>query len=236
MRIASVVLALLFSHLSHAALVEIDYTFDLSSGIQYQCIDGSDTSTGMDSNCFSNSAFNGNIANTTMSVGDTIRIDVTFVPGQRLRWSDDGNTNFDLFSENFQVGLFGPQTDTVAASRMSYLFKEVSGHNTTVSGEQTFAPGSMASGGVVVNSDLFGITNITDSFFEFTGLTVEYDLSEIFSGGLTTSADSLAVFFTSGNFEVLEDQNTNVTVPAPSSILLLLSFWAGLAVRSLKKS
>ncbi|WJG10822.1 hypothetical protein [Aliiglaciecola sp. LCG003] len=220
---------LLFLLNSHAGVIDITYEYDLNNGSIHQCISGSDTSTGTASNCWTNS-FSAPIPNTVITEDDTLKIDISFLAGQRLRWSDDGNTFYDDNSEWLQVTASGSERFDIFPARYSFAFKDVSG-NALVESLEWFPLGS--AGDATLFSGFSGETNFTDSYFEFSGLVVEMDFNSLLTDSSTnfTTLNQLSLSFVSGNFKVFENVEST-PVPAPSSLYLILIALFGLVIKN----
>ena len=230
-RTALISAALFLSTQTQAAIIEIDYNFDLNNGAVYQCVDGANTSTGTASNCWTNAWYDTSIADTLISESDTVVIDISFAEGQKLRWYDDGNSIFSEFSESLQIGLDssvdGFQTGGI---HQSFAFKDVSGAALHEQASWVLDPLS-AGGGAFVHSTSSGITNLTDSYFEFSGITVEMELFNFLNYSQNSdnaTVDNLTIFLTSGNFEVIE---SSVAVSEPATYALFLLMAIGLLTR-----
>lgn len=232
----AVVLALLlvYSFQVRGAVIEIDYSFDLNNGAVYECVDGSNTSKGAASKCWTNAWYDTAIANTVISDLDTVLIDISFLLGQKLRWYDDNNTFFSEYSELLQIGL-DSSIDSFGTGGIdhSFSFKDVSGNPLFSQVNWTMNPLANG-GGAFVHSSNSGTTNLTDSYFEFSGITVKMELFNLstYSTNLNSvSVDNLSIFLTSGNFEVIENA---VSVPEPSAYALFLIALLGLIIRKKK--
>lgn len=227
MRTILITLSIIFFSLSsQAALVEINYLYNLNDGNISEYLDGSDTSTGNPSNAFA-SNFDIVIPDTVITENDTIRIEVSFLDGQRLKWFDDGNSYFSGTSEHFSVVAYGDESFSVNYDRSLFEFKDVSGSVLTESLEWFSQGGS----GSVIISSRSGIKNLTDSFFDFSGFAFEADLSSLLTGNgeSFTTLSNLAFRFTSGEFEILENVGTT-SVPTPFTFPIILIAIYGLMV------
>jgi len=214
------------------AIVEIDYNFDLNNGTVYDCIPGAHTSTGNYSKCWTNNFNNTKIPNTIITNLDTVVIDISFLPGQKLRWHDDGNMFFSQFSENLQIGLTSSTEDfSTSGTNYSFTFKDVSGGLIDTDVSWILNPLSHSGGGAFLHSSTSGVSNFTDSYFDFSGITVEIDLFNLSThqtNADNVSVDNVVIYLGSGNFDVIE--NTAV-VTEPSTYFLLMIALFGFLVR-----
>ncbi|MFD2167606.1 hypothetical protein ACFSJY_15250 [Thalassotalea euphylliae] len=216
--------AILFSSSSAAKLIEIDYAVDLEQGVVYDCIDASRSSTGQSQKCWTNLWENATFPGVTISGGSTLRLDISFLPGQKFRWWDDGATFNSGTDEAFQIGLTSSVEDfTVKALDYRFSFNGVTGNDLSP-GSWAVSPYFNRSSGAIVRSEMSGAMNLTDSYFDFTGLTVEIDLVDVatkITQQDTAFIDGIYMFFFSGEFESfipppMPPIARNLMLPAPA--------------------
>jgi hypothetical protein len=215
---------------ARAGIITIDYEFDLKNGDVYQCIGDSNASGGSGSNCFSNIFFGTVIPDTVITEDDTLKIDISFLPGQQLRWFDDGNIIFGQESEIIEIRASGNEQTTIRPSRYSFEFKDVSG-DALIENSEILSP-SVISGSAHFISAIVGIENLTDSFFDFSGISIEIDFDSLLteSANNFTTVDELFFSFISGEFEVLENVSTT-PAPAPHSLSIFFIALFGLIIK-----
>lgn len=222
----------LISLKSQAAIIEIDYEFDLvNNGSVHLNVNSTDTSSGRPSYGFSNIFSDQSIPDTVVGRDDTLRIDISFAPGQRLRWYDDGNVNFGNWSETFQVTAYGGNSFTNRPSRYAYQFKEAQGD--VVLEQFEWFPTSLFAGGLNIQFQTSGNGNLTDSFFDFSGLVVEMDFSVSDPLVSSTTVSQLAISFSSGVFEILQS-TPSTQVQAPPILSLFLGALMVMLIRGKK--
>jgi len=210
---------ILFSGSTHASTVNINITVDLNASQIYDCGGGAYP---VGTNCWTNN-FDSSSSITPQTINrseDTIIIHMNFAEGQRIRWETDGITVPTYGDESVQVGVSGPGS---CCSSMVYdnslSFTGVTGDLNINPLEWSFASGG--SGGIVSQSYQSGVTNLTDSFFEFDGLVATIGPFTNPSSQAYT-VDRLSIFLTSGNFSYVNP------VPIPSAVWLFGSGLIGL--------
>lgn len=145
-------------------------------------------------------------------------------------------TLFSEYSELLQIGL-DSSNDSFGTGGIdqSFSFKDVSGSPLFSQVNWTMNPLANG-GGAHIHSSSSGITNLTDRYFEFSGITVEMELFNLstYSTNLSyVSVDNLSIFLTSGSFEVIEN---TVSVPEPSTYALFFIALLGLTIRKKKSA
>jgi hypothetical protein len=145
---------------------------------------------------------------------DTAVIRMRFLRGERLRWEHDGIIAPVAGDESVQVGLwkhgepFGYHGTWSSFLSFEGVTGDLQANNLRWSVTGT-------SGGLVSHSYLSGVTNLTNTYFEFAGITAE--IGPFGAGtGLPHDVDRLAVFFTSGHFSIVPK-----SVPEPGTLSLL---------------
>jgi hypothetical protein len=143
--------------------------------------------------------------------GDTVRLNFDF-SNQRLRWVDNGSNN-----EYVMVSLFSSANNIQVDYDQTFLWSKAVGDYTfdTVTG----LSGS-GGGGIGGNTIYSGLNNVTDSFFDISGLSFEManlriDQSSGGPTGLPALFQTAGIFFEGGDFSVYQ-------VPEPSTLLLML--------------
>lgn len=198
-----------------AKVIHINQTIDLLDSQIYDCGGGA-YPTG--TNCW---AYNWDIDSTEVDIlNDTLVFQLNFNNSQKIRWQTD----------SISVPVYGDESVQVGASGSGGCCSNVTFHNSLeflgVNGELNhnsieweFTGGT---GSIVSHSFLSGLTNLTNSWFEFDGL-----VSTIGPFNNTyyqpTTIDRATIFLNSGYFSYTEssDTSTTPTVPEPSPFILV---------------
>jgi len=190
---------------AYAVLIEYDISLSLNDG-QYSSNGWSYTTS--------------QIPTYSINEGDTVRLNFDF-GNQRLIWNDNGSSieyaAVSLFSASSDINVDYDQTFSWSNPIGDYAFKTVTG----VSGSN--------GGGIGGNTIFGGLNNVTDSFFEISGLSFEManlrlDQNSLEPIGLPALFQTAGVFLEGGDFSIYQ-------VPEPGSAsLILLGFILLLAI------
>jgi hypothetical protein len=216
---------ILFAESALAGIVNINMTIELSESQIYDCGGGAYPVGTM---CWTN-FWSQSTLDTPVTVNpseDTVRIQLNFAGPWRMRWETDGISVPVFGDESVQVGASGQGDCCSGPWDNSLSFLGVKGdlnHNPL----EWSLPVDASSGGIVSQSYHSGLTNLTDSFFEFDGI-----VSTIgpYPNGSSQPyiIERVSIFFTSGVFHILR-------VPEPVPIDIKPSKKTDLNVIDLKK-
>jgi len=205
----------LFTESASASVININTTIDLNQSQIYDCGGGAyPAGTNCWTNNFDPSVF---IMPKTINIfEDTLVVRLNFADSRRIRWETDGISVPVFGDESVQVSASGSGGGCCPASTFnnSLLFTGVTGNLNPNPLEWTHSSGG--SGGIVSQSYQSGVTNFTDSFFEFDGIVATIG-PYLGVTPQTYTFDRVPIFFTSGNFSYVDA----VPVPEPASIMLM---------------
>jgi hypothetical protein len=226
---------LLFTETAFASIININITVDLDESRIYDCGGSSSNSAyPVGTMCWSN-IWDPSSSITPQTVNlseDTIIIQMNFADSRRMRWETDGIISDSIFGdESVQVGLSGGSGGCCSSITYdnSLSFLGVTGD--LISNPLEWSSASVDSGGIVSQSYQSGLTNLTDSVFEFDGLVSTIGPFTVASSQAYT-IDRAIIFLTSGNFSYVSAS----TVPTPQAVWLFGSGLLGLIGVARKKT